>query len=73
MSIVNDPKLTPRVKHLMVTALMAKVKFIDDELGQLVYADRSIWKRCSTIHKDQETSPHAWNTNIVGFGLPSSC
>lgn len=39
MSIVNDPKLTPRVKHLMVTALMAKVKFIDDELGQLVYAD----------------------------------
>lgn len=39
LSIVNDPKLTPRVKHLMVTALMAKVKFIDDELGQLVYAD----------------------------------
>lgn len=39
LSIVNDPRLTPRVKHLMVTALMAKVKFIDDELGRLVYAD----------------------------------
>lgn len=39
LSIVNDPKLTPRQKHVMVTALMADVQCYDEEYGKLVYAD----------------------------------
>lgn len=37
--IINDPKLTLREKHIMVSALIADVKFFDEEYGKLVYAD----------------------------------
>lgn len=64
LSIVNDPKLTPRQKHVMVTALMAKVRFVDNEFGRLVYAD-PYGKDVLQFIKTRKRIPM--------LGIPASC
>ncbi|XP_062583016.1 uncharacterized protein LOC134244792 [Saccostrea cucullata] len=62
--IVNDPNLTPREKHLMISALIANVKFCDEEFGKLIYAD-PYGKEVLQFMKTRKQIPM--------FGIPASC
>ncbi|XP_061166323.1 uncharacterized protein LOC133175231 [Saccostrea echinata] len=62
--IVNDPSLTPREKHLMISALIANVKFCDEEFGKLIYAD-PYGKEVLQFMKTRKQIPM--------FGIPASC